>query len=62
MEVPYTFYYFPILCSEKCRSTEWKMAGQGEFAVIDNIRRDEKNKMVGDTLHMVANLWDPKVN
>ena len=37
------------------------MAGAGDLANIENIRRDEKNSIVGDTLHMVGTLRDPTV-
>ena len=48
-------------CSEECAATSPEMAGAGDLANIENIRRDEKNSIVGDTLHMVGTLRDPTV-
>ena len=45
--------------SKECRESDQRMLG--DLATIDNIRKNEKGSMVGDTLYLTAALTDPKV-
>merc|ERR1712106_537362 len=44
--------------SPQCRDTAHEMTG--DVAEIDNIGKDEKNDLKGDTLYLLATLIDPE--
>ena len=46
--------------SGECKKSSNEM--KGDLAIIKNIRKNEKNEVVGDTLYMVGTLTDPQVN
>ena len=52
-------FFFTVYISGECekRSDEMK----GDLAKIQNIRKNEKNEIIGDTLYMLGTLIDPQV-
>ena len=49
-----------MIFSGECKKSSNEM--KGDLAKIQNIRKNEKNEVVGDTLYMVGTLTDPQVN
>ena len=52
------FHASDLSISPQCRDTSHEMIG--DVAEIDNIGKDEKNELKGDTLVLIANLIDPE--
>ena len=49
-----------LIFSGECKKSSNEM--KGDLAKIQNIRKNEKNEIVGDTLYMVGTLTDPQVH